>query len=61
MELRLSMQSSSRRFGMSGYALRAFQIAATLAKKMRNSAPTAIVLESCLIDSRLEKLVLVEE
>jgi hypothetical protein len=46
---------------MSGYALRAFQIAATLAKKMRNSAPTAIVLESCLIDSRLEKLVLVEE
>jgi hypothetical protein len=55
------MQSSLRRFGMSAYALCAFQIAAALAKKLRNSAPTAIVLDSCLIDSGFEKLVLVEE
>jgi hypothetical protein len=61
MELRLSMQSSSRRFGMSGYALCAFQIAAALAKKLRNTAPTAIVLDLCLIDSGLEKVVLIRE
>jgi hypothetical protein len=40
------MQSLSRRFGMSAYALRAFLIAAALAKKLRRGAPTAIVLDS---------------